>query len=181
MDNPIIHQRKGKEPTMNRKSLLAAVSGLSALALAATCGPALAFGPHGHGHSGDDMQYGLLAHAAGITSAQIEAAFEAAGPTLHADGQTLRADKAAVDSCIIAGGTAGCSTQIAAYTAAKSALTQEQLSIWQGLFAKAPNANAAVSLKSNLDNLNTQKHNLIKQVFSSAKDSDSTSSQTSPE
>jgi hypothetical protein len=164
---------------MNKKAILAMASGLSALALAATCGPALAFGHHGHGHGGGDRQFFLLAHAAGITGAQIHQAFETAGPTLKTDFQALKTDKAAVDSCIIAGGTAGCTSQINAYAAAQTALTQEKLSIWQGLFAKAPNASAAVSLKTNLDNLNAEKHALLKGVFSSAKDSDNPTPETS--
>ena|SRR5208283_4751860 len=158
---------------MNRKTLLTAITGLSAMALAATCAPALAMGHHGHGHQGGDMQFFLLAHAAGITGAQIHAAFEAAGPTLKTDFQNLKTDKAAVDSCIIAGGTSGCTSQITAYATAQTALTQEKLSIWQGLFAKAPNAPAAVSLKGKLDNLNAEKRALVKGVFSSAENSDS--------
>jgi hypothetical protein len=162
---------------MNKKAILAMASGLSALALAATCGPALAFGPHGHGHGhhGGDMQYFLLARAAGITGAQIHQAFETAGPTLKEDFQTLKTDKAAVDACIIAGTAGGCSTQIGKYITAQNALTQEKLSIWQGLFATPGlNNTAAINLKSNLEKLNADKRALLKGVFSSAKDSDST-------
>ncbi len=54
---------------MNKKGIVAMVSGLGALALVATCAPAMAFGHHGH--HGGDMKLGLLAHAAGITHDQI--------------------------------------------------------------------------------------------------------------
>jgi hypothetical protein len=158
---------------MNAKTLLATISGLSALTLVATCGPALAFGHHGHGHHHGDMEYGLLAHAAGITGEQIHTAFEAAAPTLKADFQSLKTAKTAMDACII-GGTCTSSNgqivEIAAYTNAKSKLTQDKLGVWQGLFAAngATKDNAAVTLKNSLDSLNAQKHALLKPLFSSA-------------
>jgi hypothetical protein len=167
---------------MNRKSLLATVSGLSALALTVTCGPALAFGAHGHGHHGADGQYFLLAQAAGITGDQIHAAFMA-DTNLKTDFAAVRTAKKAVDACIIAGTcTSGPSGQVATLASAQSSLTTEKLGVWQSLFAtKGVNNAAAVSLQTQLQALDTQKHTLIKQVFSSAKGSDSTGPQTSPE
>jgi len=156
---------------MNKKTLLAMASGLSAMALVAASGPALAFGHHGpEGHHGGDMQFRLLAYAAGITGEQIHTAFKTAGPTLKADFEALKTAKQTADSCILAG-TASCSTQISAYATAQSTLEAEKLSIWQGLFsAKGVNNTAAVSLKSNLDGLNAQKRQLLHSVFSSAED-----------
>jgi hypothetical protein len=168
---------------MNRKSILATVSGLSALALAATCGPALAFGGHGHGHhGGDDGQFFLLAQAAGITGDQIHTAFKA-DTNLKTDIAAVRTAKTAVNACIIAGTcTSGSTGQVATLAAAQSTLTAEKLGVWQNLFAtKGVNNAAAISLQTQLQALDTQKHTLIKQVFSSAKDSESTTPQTSPE
>ena len=156
---------------MNSKKILASVSGLSALALVATCGSAFAFGHHGGHHHGSDMEFGMLAHAAGITGEQIHTAFKS-DTALKTDFETLKTAKTAMDACIIAGTcTSGSGGQVASYAAAQSALTQEKLNVWQGLFASAPNKSAAVSLKSQLDALNAQKHQLLHQVFSSAKGS----------
>ncbi len=166
---------------MNKKNLLAMASGLSALALVATCGPALASGHFGHrGHHGGDMEFGLLAHSAGITHDQIRTAFKN-DTALKTDFENLKTAKKAMDACIIAGTcTSGSGGQVAAFAAAQSALTQEKLTVWQNLFAtKGVNNAAAVSLKTQLDSLNAQKHQLLHQVFSSAKGSDSEAPQTS--
>jgi len=146
------------------------VSGLAALGLAATCVPALAYGHHGH-HG--DMQYGMLAHAAGLTQEQIHSAFK--GDTaLKTDFQNLKSAKKAMDTCIIAGNcTSGANGQVATFANAQAALTQEKMNVWQGLFATAPNKAQAVSLQSQLDNLKAQKHALMHQMFSSNKGTDS--------
>jgi len=156
-------------------------SGLSALALAATCGPALAFGHHGHRHHGGDMQFFLLAHAAGITGEQIHTAFKAAAPTLKADFENLKSTKKLADACIIAGTAAGCSTPIGNYSSAQSKLTLDKLGVWQTLFATngATKDAAAVTLKGNLENLDAQKRQLLHSVFSSAKNSDSATPESS--
>jgi hypothetical protein len=157
---------------MKTKATLAMVSGLAALALAATCGPALAFGHHGHGQRHGGEKFGLYAHAAGITGDQIRTAFKN-DPALKSDFETVKADKKAVDACIISG--ASCTSQIQAYAAAQSALTTEKLTDWQNLFVANGTTKdaAAVTLKSSLDSLNQQKHQLLHQAFSSAKGSDS--------
>src|ERR1700735_1423843 len=151
---------------MKNKSALATISGLAALALAATCSPALAFGHHGHGHHGGDMKLGLLAHAAGVSGETIHSTFKN-DATLKSDFQNVRNTKKTMDACIIAG---GCNNgEIAAYASAQSALTQQKMTDWQTIFAAAPNKGAAASLKSQLDALNQQKHQLLHQAFSSAK------------
>ena len=148
---------------MNRKTVVAMVSGLSALALAATCIPALAYGHHGH-HG--DMQYGLLAHSAGLTRQQIHSAFKS-DPALKTDFENLRSAKKTLDTCVVAG---ACNNgEIAAFASAQSALTQEKMTVWQNLFKGAPNDAAAVSLKGQLDQLNATKHQIMHQAFSSAK------------
>ena len=154
---------------MNKKTIVAAVTGLSALALAAIGGTALAYGHQGHGHHHGDMRFGLLAHAAGLSRDQIRTAFmnDAA---LKTDFQNLKTAKMAVDSCIVAG---TCTTEITTFASAQQALTQEKLTVWQNLFQGAPNKAQAVSLKGQLDQLNAQKHQLLHQAFSSAKGTDS--------
>ena len=149
---------------MNKKSVLTMVSGLAALALAVTCGSALAMGHHGHYHGGD-MQLGLLAHAAGVSGETIHSTFRN-DATLKTDFQNLRAAKKAMDACVIAG---ACNNgEIAAYANAQSALTQQKMNDWQKIFAGAPNKNAATSLKGQLEQLNAQKHQLIRQAFNSS-------------
>ncbi len=111
------------------------------------------------------MQYRLLAHAAGISGDTIHAAFKS-DTTLKSDFEALRTARKAMDACIIAG---TCTNQVATYASAQQALTQEKLTVWQNLFAaKGVNNAAAVSLKTNLDNLIAQKHELLHSVFSSA-------------
>src|ERR1700694_2788717 len=156
---------------MNRKTVITMGSGLSALALAATCAPALAYGHHGH-HRGD-MRLGMLAHAAGLTTDQIHSAFKN-DVALKTDFENFKKAKTAVDSCIVAG---TCTNEIATYANAEQTLTQEKMTVWQNLFKGAPNKAQAVSLKGQLDQLNAQKHQIMHQVFSSAKSSDSSTPQ----
>ena len=144
------------------------ISGLAALALAATCVPALAFGHGMHGHHRGDMKFGMLARAAGVSGETIHSTFKN-DATLKTDFQNVRNAKKTMDACIVAG---GCNNgEIAAYASAQSALTQQKLTDWQTIFAGAPNKGAAASLKSQLDALDTQKHQLLHQAFSSAKGS----------
>jgi hypothetical protein len=149
---------------MNKKSALAMVSGLAALALAATCGSALAMGHHGH-HHGGDMEYGMLAHAAGISGETIRSTFHS-DTTLKTDFQNLIAAKKAMDTCVIAG--ACNNNEIQNYANAQSALTQQRLNDWQKIFASASNKGAATSLKSQLDSLESQKHQIMRQAFNSS-------------
>jgi hypothetical protein len=156
---------------MNKKKVASIISGVSALVLAATCLPALAYGHHGlggHHHRGADMKFALYAHAAGLTHDQIRSAFQN-DTALKTDFQNLRTAKTAMDSCLIAG---TCNNnEVATYASAQQALTQEKLTVWQNLFKTAPNKQAAVSLKSQLETLNSQKHQILHQTFSSASNS----------
>jgi len=147
---------------MSKKTVASIISGVSALLLAATCLPALAFGPHGHHHGGGDMKFGLYAKAAGITHDQIKTAFQ--NSNVKADFMKLRTDKKAMDACIV-GGT--CTTEVATYASDVQTLTDDKLTVWQTLFASAPNKAAAASLKSQLDSLDAQKHQLLHSVFGS--------------
>jgi hypothetical protein len=156
---------------MKRKTIVAAVAGLSTLALAATCIPASAYGHHGN-HRGD-MQLGLLAHAAGLNKDQIHSAFKN-DTALKTDFENFKKAKSAVDSCIVAG---TCTNEIATYSSAQQALTQEKMTVWQNLFKGAPNKSQAVSLKGQLDQLHAQKHQIIHQVFGSANGTDSATAQ----
>jgi hypothetical protein len=161
---------------MNKKSALAMVSGLAALALAATVGSAFAMGGHHGGHHrGGDMKFALLAHAAGVSGETIHSTFKG-DSTLKTDFQNLRAAKKAADACIIAG--ACNNNEIANLANAQSALTQEKLNDWQKIFASAPNKAAAASLESQLQQLNQQKHQLIRQAFNSSNGSTTTTPST---
>ncbi len=157
---------------MNKKSVVATVSGMAALALAATCGSALAFGHHGH--RGGDMQLGLLAHAAGISRDQIRSAFKN-DAALKTDFEATRKAKTAMDACIVAG---TCTNEVATYAAAEQALTQEKMTVWQNLFKNAPNKAQAVSLKGQMDQLKEQKHQIMRQAFSSSKGSETSAPPT---
>lgn len=152
-----------------KKVFLGAVAG-AALGLMAMGGSAMAFGPHGHGHG--EMEFGLLARAAGLTHDQIRTAFMN-DANLKTDFGNFRTTKQAMDTCIIGASSAtACSSQIQAYAAAQQALSTEKNTVWAGLFAGAPNKSAAAKLKGQLDSLEMQRHQLLHQVFSSAKDSD---------
>lgn len=144
---------------MSRKKIVAMVSGLGALALVVTCAPVMAF--EHHGHHGGDMKLGLLAHSAGITREQIHTAFKN-DAALKTDFENLKTAKKAMDICIVAG---TCTNEVATYASAQQALTQEKMTVWQNLFKNAPSKDKAVSLKSQLDQLNSQKRQLIKQAF----------------
>lgn len=150
---------------MKSRSALAMVSGLAALALAATGGSALAMGHHGHGHHGDDMHFAMLARAAGVSGETIHSTFKN-DTQLRTDFQNVMKARKAMDACIIGGCNNG---EIAAYTSAESALTQQKLNDWQTIFAGAPNKGAATSLKTQLDALHQQKRQLMQQAFNSSK------------
>lgn len=138
------------------------------MALVVTCGPALAFGHHGH--HGKDKEYGLLAHAAGISGQTIHSTFTN-DAQLKTDFQNLIAAKKAMDACIIAAScTSGPQGQVAAYANALQALTQQRMTDWQTIFAASGvNNAAAVSLKGQLDQLKAQKRQIMHQAFGSAK------------
>jgi hypothetical protein len=133
--------------------------------LAATSAPALAFGGHGHGGHGGDRQLGLLAHAAGLTGSQIHTAFKS-DPNLKTDFTNLKAARTAMNTCIVAG---TCKNEVATYASAQQALTQEKMTVWQNLFAGAPNKAQATSVMNQMTALNEQKHALMQQIFSSSK------------
>jgi len=135
--------------------------------LTATCSPALAFGGHGHGGHGGDGHLMMLAHAAGLTGQQIHEAFRS-DLNLKADFSKLKTDRSAMTTCIVAG---TCTNQVATYAADQQALTQEKMTIWQNLFASAPNKAQATSVLNQMTALNAQKHALMQQIFSSAKGS----------
>jgi len=116
------------------------------------------------------MQYGMLAHAAGISGQTIHSTFKN-DAVLKSDFQAVRTAKKAMDTCIIAGNcTTGSTGQVATYAGAVQALTLQKMTDWQTIFTSAgANNAAAVSLKGQLDNLKWQKHQIMHQAFSSTK------------
>jgi hypothetical protein len=148
---------------MSKKTAVSIFSGVSALILAATCLPAMAFGPHGHGHHHGGDNYALYARADGVSRETIQTAL--AG--LKTDAQNVRKDKKALDACIIANScTSGQSGQIATYEADQAKLTSDKLTAWQGVFASV-NTGPGVTLKTALDNANAAKHAAFKTAFGS--------------
>jgi hypothetical protein len=149
---------------MNKKTAISLVSGVSALILAATCFPALAFGSHSHAHHrgghGDDMKFAMYARADGITHDQIRTAFQTSN--VKTDFQNVHKDKKAMDACIIAG---TCTNEVTTYETDEATLTKDKLAVWQGLFQTASNKTPGVNLKSSLDSLNQQKHAAFKTAF----------------
>jgi len=143
---------------MSKKTAVSIVSGVSALILAATCLPAMAFGMHGHHrHGGDDMKFVLYAKADGITHDQVKTAFEKSN--VRADFEAVRKDEKAMDGCIIAG---TCTNEVTTYETDLATLTKDKLAVWQGLFQSASNKTPGVNLKTTLDSLKQQKHAAFK-------------------
>ena len=134
--------------------------------LAATSSPALAFG-HGHGGRGGDGHLAMLAHAAGLTGKQIHEAFRS-DPNLKPDFTAFKTAKTALTTCLVAG---TCTNEVTTYASAQQTLTTEKYSVWQKLFASAPNKSQATSVLNQMTALNAQKHALMQQIFSSAKGS----------
>jgi hypothetical protein len=145
---------------MNKKTAVSIFSGVSALILAATCLPAMAFGSHGHGHhrhGGDE--FGLYARADGISHETIQTAFQ--NSNVRADFQNVRKDKNALDTCIIAN---SCTTEVTTYETDQAKLTSDKLTTWQSIF-KGVNTAPGVSLKTSLDQANAAKHAAFKTAF----------------
>jgi hypothetical protein len=159
---------------MSRKKVLSWISAGSLLLLAATCVPALA---HNHERRGGDGHLRLLAHAAGLTSSQIHTAFHN-DPALKTDFANLKTARTAMTTCMVAG---TCKNEVATYASAEQALTQEKMTVWQNLFASAPNKAQATSVLNQMTALNAQKHALMKQVFGSEKGSGIPATGTQPQ
>lgn len=149
---------------MNRKTVISLISAGSLLLLAATCIPALA---HNHEGRGRDGHLRILAHAAGLSGSQIHTAFHN-DAALKTDFANLKTAREAMTSCMVAG---TCKNEVATYASAEQALTQEKMTVWQNLFAGAPNKAQAASVLNQMTALKAQRHALMKQVFGSDKGS----------
>ncbi len=133
------------------------ISFLGAAALIAAVGaPAFAHGMHG-GH-----EMGLLARAAGISRSDIHSAFKN-DANLKSDFQNVRTTRDAMNKCIVSGGS--CSNEISAYSGAVEKLTQERMQVWQKLFQNAPNRKQAAATMGQLEQLRTQRRQIIKQAL----------------
>jgi hypothetical protein len=135
-------------------SLAAAV-----LALAVASGTALAHGGH---ERGQDMF--MLAHAAGLTKTQIRTAFKA-DTSLATDRTNVKTAEQALNTCLVSG--ADCSAAASTYLAAKQALSQEELSVWQGLFKGNPNPAKATAVLGQLQQMEQARKQLHEQAFAS--------------
>ncbi len=151
-----------------------AVAAGSILMLMAVSGLALAHGFGGPGGGGHDMW--LLARAAGLNHSQIASAFEN-DANLKTDRANLKTTHEAMMSCLVSG--KDCSSQISSFAGAVQAMAQERMTVWQNLFKTAPNPSQAASVYSQLQQLKSQKMQIIQNVLGSqATDGGSTSSTT---
>lgn len=139
------------------------ISWLGAAALvAAISAPALA-----HEHRGGEMR--LLARAAGISKSDIHSAFKS-DPNLKADFKNVRSSRDAMNKCIVSGGS--CSNEISAYSGAVQKLEQERVQVWQKLFQNAPNRKQAAATMGQLEQLKTERHQIVKQALGNQAGSD---------
>ncbi|HKV53321.1 MAG TPA: hypothetical protein VJN94_01650 [Candidatus Binataceae bacterium] len=128
------------------------------------------FGARNGGH-----EMWLLARAAGLNKTQVMSGFQ--GDTnLQTDRTTLKsAHQAMLDCLLSANSGTSCTSQIAAYASAKSALEQERMTVWAGLFKTAPNLSQAASVRSQLEQLHKQRQAIVQQVFGAAANNASSS------
>ncbi|GEM_PF-1568616 len=151
---------------MNGKHALAAIAGSVAI-LAAASGLVLAQGfghPGGGGHG-----MWLLARAAGLNHSQIASAF-ANDANLATDRANLKSAHDAMMSCLVSNTvtSSGCSSQISAFSNALQAMTQERMTVWQNLFRTAPNLSQASTVYSQLQQLRSQKRQILQSVLGSS-------------
>jgi hypothetical protein len=145
---------------MNGKRAIAVAAG-SVLMLAATSVLAMAHG-FGRGEGGHDMW--LLARAAGLSRSQIATAFKN-DTSLKNDRTQLKAAHEAMMSCLVTG--KDCTSQISSFSNAVQAMTQERMTVWQGLFKGASNPSQATSVYSQLQQLHSQKKQILQSVVGS--------------
>jgi hypothetical protein len=143
------------------KRTIAAVAG-SVMMLAATSGLVLARGFGGPGGGGRDMW--LLARAAGLNHSQVASAFQN-DANLKTDRTNLKTAHEAMMSCLVSG--KDCSSQISAFSSALQTLAQERMTVWQNLFKSAPNPSQASNIYSQLQQLHSQKKQIIQGVLGS--------------
>jgi len=140
------------------KRAITAVAG-SVLMLAAMSGLALALGFGGHGGDGHEMF--LLARAAGLNHSQIRSAFEN-DTSLKTDRANLKNAHEAMMSCLVSG--KDCTSEISSFSTALQAMAQERMTVWQNLFKGAPNPSKASSVYSQLQQLHSQKKQIMQSV-----------------
>jgi hypothetical protein len=147
------------------KRAIAVIAG-SMLAVIATSALVLARGSGGPG-GGHDMW--LLARAAGLDRSQIAAAF-GSDTSLSADKANLKTAHDALMSCLFSTtvSSAGCGTQIASFSGALQTMAQERLNVWQNLLKTAPNLPQAANVYSQLQNLRSQKQQILQGVLGSS-------------
>lgn len=148
---------------MTRKRLVSWTAAAAGLVLAATCGVAAAHGMHGGGQHGGPMW--LLARAAGLSNAEIGAAFHK-DSNLKADFHKMLSTREAMATCVVKG--ASCKSEISAFANAQQKLITDKMDVWQKLF-HSPHANTkrATEVLGQLRSLRDQRHKIFQQVFAS--------------
>jgi hypothetical protein len=147
------------------KRTIAVITG-SILMVTATSALVLA---HGGGHGGPGHEMWLLARAAGLDRSQIATAFRN-DTSLATDRGNLKLAHEALMSCLFSTtvSSAGCSTQIASFSSALQTMAQERLNVWQSVLKTAPNLTQAANVYSQLQNLRSQKKQILQGVFGSS-------------
>jgi len=156
------------------KRAFVAVAG-SVLMLAATSGLALARGFGGPGGGDHDMW--LLARAAGLNRSQIASAFEN-DANLKTDRANLKTIHEAMMSCLVSG--KDCTSQISSFSNALQTMAQERMTVWQNLFKTAPNQPQASKVYSQLNQLHSEKKQIIQSVLGSKDGEGSPANGTTP-
>jgi hypothetical protein len=147
------------------KRTIAVITG-SILMITATSALVLA---HGGAGGGPGHEMWLLARAAGLDHSQIASAFRN-DTSLAVDRGNLKSAHEALMSCLFSTtvSSAGCSTQIASFSSALQTMAQERLNVWQNLLKTAPNLPQAANVYSQLQNLRSQKKQILQGVFGSS-------------
>lgn len=157
---------------------IAVIAG-SILIVTATSAWVLARGYGGPGAGGHEMW--LLARAAGLDRSQIAAAF-GNDTSLATDKANLKSAHDALVSCLFSTtvSSSGCSTQITSFTGALQTMAQERLNVWQNLLKTAPNLPQAANVYSQLQNLRSQKQQILQNVFGSSNSQEGSAGTNSP-
>jgi hypothetical protein len=156
------------------KRAVTSIVAILSVALIATYGLAFAHGWGGHGGHHGDRVLGLLARAGGVSGTTIRTAFKNNAPTLKADFQAVHADKQALVGCLTGGTPSSCS--VSKLQSDQQKLESDKLAVWQTIFSDSSFKPAqAQSTWTSLQNLEQQKHNLLKGIFGSPNGGSNTS------
>jgi hypothetical protein len=142
--------------------------------VATTSGLVLARGFGGRSEGGGGGMW-LLARAAGLDHDQIATAFQN-DANLKTQKDNLKTAHDAMMACLVT--AKDCTTQISSVSNALQAFSQERMTVWQNLFKNAPNPSQASKVYSQLQQLRSQKKQLMQSVFGTNRDTGGSSPAT---